>query len=156
MLKYILPLIIVENVSVSKRFYEDCLEQKVLYDFGEDVQFEGGFSIHQRAHFQALLGDEKRYAITLKSNSDELYFETENINAAQERLKLAGAEFIHEIEEQPWGQRVMRLSDPDGHIIEIGESMGSSILRLHEQGLSMEEIIKKTGMPKEFVEKALH
>jgi hypothetical protein len=85
-----------------------------------------------------------------------LYFETENLEAAQARLKLSGAKFIHEIEEQPWGQRAMRLYDLDGHIIEIGESMGSSILRLHEQGLSMQEIVKKTGMPNEFVEAALH
>lgn len=156
MLKFILPLIVVENVTASRRFYEDFLEQKVLHDFGEDLQFEGGFSIHQRAHFQTFLGDEHHYTIILKSNSGELYFETENLEAAQKRLKLAGVEFIHEIEEQSWGQRVMRLYDLDGHIIEIGESMESSILRLHELGLSMEEIVKKTGMPNEFVEETLH
>ncbi len=156
MLKFILPLIVVENVAASRRFYEDCLEQKVLHDFGEDVQFEGGFSIHQRAHFQTLLGDEKRYPITLKSNSGELYFEAENLDMAQERLKLAGVNFIHEIEEQPWGQRVMRLYDLDGHILEIGESMESSILQLHEQDLSMEEIVKKTGMSTEYVEGLLN
>jgi catechol 2,3-dioxygenase-like lactoylglutathione lyase family enzyme len=156
MLKFILPLIVVEDVAASRRFYEDFLEQKVLHNFGEDVQFEGGFSIHQKAHFQTLLGDEHHYPITLKSNSGELYFETENLEAAQARLKLSGADFIHEVEEQPWGQRVMRLYDLDGHILEIGESMESAILQLHGQGLSMEEIVKKTGMQKEFVEESLH
>jgi uncharacterized glyoxalase superfamily protein PhnB len=151
MLKFIIPLIVVEDVAASRRFYEDCLGQKVLYDFGEDVQFEGGFSIHQKAHFQTLLGDQGRYAITLKSNAGELYFETDEIEAVQERLKQSGAEFIHEIKEHPWGQRAMRLYDRDGHILEIGESMGSAILRLQGQGLSVEEIIKKTGMPKKFV-----
>jgi catechol 2,3-dioxygenase-like lactoylglutathione lyase family enzyme len=155
MIKFILPLIVVEDISASRRFYEDCLEQKVLHDFGEDVQFEGGFSIHQRAHFQTLLGDEQRYAIILKSNSGELYFETENITAAQARLKQFGVVFIHEIEEQPWGQLAMRLYDPDGHMIEIGERMESTVLRLYEQDLSLEAIMKKTGMPKEFVEGTL-
>jgi catechol 2,3-dioxygenase-like lactoylglutathione lyase family enzyme len=156
MLKFISPLIVVEDVAASRRFYEDCLEQKVLYDFGEDVQFEGGFSIHQKAHFQTLLGDEQSYVITLRSNAGELYFETENIEAAQARLRLSGADFIHEVKEQPWGQRAMRLYDLDGHILEIGESMESAVRRLHEQGLTAEEIVKKTGMPKEFVEGALH
>ena len=114
------------------------------------------FTIHQRAHFQTLLGDKRHYAITLKSNSGELYFEAENLEAVQARLKRSGAEFIHEIDEQPWGQRVMRLYDLDGHILEIGESMESAILRLHEQGLSVQEIVKKTGMPKEFVEGVQH
>jgi uncharacterized glyoxalase superfamily protein PhnB len=156
MLKFILPLIVVEDVAASRRFYEDCLGQKVLFDFGEDVQFEGGFSIHQKAHFQTLLGDESRYPITLKSNTGELYFETTDTETVQERLKRSGAKFIHEIREQPWGQRVMRLYDLDGHILEIGESMESAVERLHEQGLSVEELVKKTGMPKEFVEGALH
>ncbi len=156
MLKFILPLIVVEDVAASRRFYEDFLGQKVLHDFGEDVQFESGFTIHQRAHFQTLLGDENHYTITLKSNSGELYFETENLDEAQARLKLSGAVFIHEIEEQTWGQRAMRLYDLDGHIIEIGERMESSVLRLYEQGLSTEAIMKKTGMPKEFVEGVQH
>ncbi len=156
MLKFILPLIVVENVPASRRFYEDYLGQKVLNDFGEDVQFEGGFTIHQRAHFQTLLGDERQYAITLKTNSGELYFETDDIEEAQARLKQSGTEFIHEIMGQPWGQRVMRLYDLDGHILEIGEPMESAILWMHEQGLSVEAIMNKTGMQKEFVEKALH
>ncbi len=156
MLKFILPLIVVEDIPASRRFYEDYLGQKVLHDFGEDVQFEGGFSIHQRAHFQTLLGDEPRYAISLKSNSGELYFETDDIEEAQARLKQSGTEFIHEIMEQPWGQRVMRLYDLDGHILEIGEPMESAILRMHEKGLSVEEIMHKTGMLKEFVEATLN
>jgi len=155
MLKFISPLIVVEDIATSRRFYEDYLGQKVLFDFGEDVQFEGGFSIHQKAHFQTLLGDERRYPITLKSNAGELYFETNEMEAAQARLKQSGAEFIHEIKEQPWGQRAMRLYDLDGHILEIGESMESAIVRLHDQGLSVDEIVKKTGMPKEIVEGAV-
>ena len=155
MLKFISPLIVVEDIATSRRFYEDYLGQKVLFDFGEDVQFEGGFSIHQKAHFQTLLGDERRYPITLKSNAGELYFETNEMEAAQARLKQSGAEFIHEIKEQPWGQRAMRLYDLDGHILEIGESMESAIVQLQDQGLSVDEIVKKTGMPKEFVEGAV-
>ena len=155
MLKFILPLIVVNDIAASRHFYEAYLGQKVLFDFGEDVQYEGGFSIHQKAHFQTLLGDERRYPITMKSNSGELYFETNETEAVQNRLKQSGAKFIHEIKEQPWGQRVMRLYDLDGHILEIGESMESAIVRLHDQGLSVDELMKKTGMTKEFVEGAL-
>lgn len=155
MLKFVCPLIVVENIAVSRRFYEDCLGQKVRYDFGEDVQFEGGFSIHLKVHFLTLLGDEKPFPVTLKSHAGELFFETDEIEAVQTRLEQAGVEFIHAIREQPWGERVMRLYDPDGHILEIGESMTAAVIRLHGQGLSNEQITQKTGMPAGFVEQTL-
>jgi len=154
MLKFVCPLIVVEDIAASRRFYEGCLSQNVLFDFGEDVQFEGDFSIHQKDHFQGLLGDARRFPVTLKSHSTELYFETDELEAVQARLEQQGAAFIHPVIEQPWGQRCMRLYDPDGHVLEIGESMEAAVIRLHEQGLSIEEITQRTGMPREFVEGA--
>lgn len=62
------------------------------------------------------------------------------------------AEFLRVIEEQPWVQRVMRCYDPDKHLVEIGETMESAVIRLNKQGESFDEIVRKTGMPKEFVE----
>ena len=36
--------------------------------------------------------------------------------------RLAGlARIVHPIRTEPWGQRVFRLLDPDGHIVEVGE-----------------------------------
>jgi hypothetical protein len=91
----------------------------------------------------------------LKSNAAELYFEADDIEAVQERLKEAGAAFIHEVYEQPWGQRAMRLYDPDGHILEIGEAFTSLIARLHQQGLTVEGISQRTGLPQEDVREML-
>ncbi len=155
MLKYVGPLLVVEDITVSRRFYEDCLGQKVEYDFGENVSFVGNFSIHRKAHYQSLMGDQANFTITPKSNDAELYFETDEIEDLQQRLRQAGIEFIHEIREQPWSQRVMRVYDPDGHILEIGESMENAVLRLHRQGWSLESICQKTGMPRRFVEQAI-
>jgi hypothetical protein len=46
----------------------------------------------------------------------------------------------------------MRLYDPDGYIVEIGETMEEVVRRLYRQGLSLENIREKSGMPGEFVE----
>ena len=59
MLKYQGVLIAVQDVAVSRRFYEECLGQKVALDLGVNVGFEGGLAIHQKGHFQDLLGGEK-------------------------------------------------------------------------------------------------
>ncbi len=155
MLKFISPLIVVEDMARSRQFYEQLLGQKVKFDFGVDVAFEGDFTIHLKSHFQSLLGDAARYPITLKTNNGELYFDADDIESIYQRLQAAGVEFIEGIREQPWGQRAMRLYDPDGHILEIGEPMEMSVRRFYGQGWSIERIAEKTGMPREFIEGAI-
>ena len=49
MLKFICPLIVVEDIERSRAFYEQLLGQRVMFDFGQDVQFEGDFSIHLKS-----------------------------------------------------------------------------------------------------------
>lgn len=154
MLKYAGVLIAVKDIAVSRRFYEECLGQKVQMDFGVNVGFEGGLAIHQKDHFQGLLGGE-RFAAVSRSHDGELYFETDAVEVYEQRLKEGGYEFIHPIVEQPWGQQVMRLYDPDGHVVEIGETMEGLVLRMHTQGASVEGICQKTGMPRPFVENVI-
>jgi catechol 2,3-dioxygenase-like lactoylglutathione lyase family enzyme len=155
MLKFISPLIVVEDMTRSRQFYEQILEQKVKFDFGVDVAFEGDFTIHLKSHFQSLLGDAAKYPITSKAHNGELYFDSDDIESTYQRLQAAGVEFIEGIREQPWGQRAMRLYDPDGHILEIGEPMDVTVRRFHRQGWSTERIAEKTGMPLEFIEGAI-
>lgn len=150
MLKFDAPLIVVEDMARARHFYEEVLGQKVKFDFGPNVPFEG-FSIHLRTHFQSLLGDEAQFPVTKKAHWGELYFETDDLEPIYQRLNDAGVEFIHPIREQPWGQRVMRLYDPDGHIVEIGETLDAVVWRFHEQGLSLDVISQKSGMPLEFI-----
>jgi len=152
MLKFSGSLILVNDISVSRKFYEELLEQKVDMDFGPNVSFEGNLAIHLKTHFQGLLGDAERYPVTTRANNGELYFETDEIDRIFQRLEQAGVEFLHVIQEQPWAQRVMRFYDPDGHIIEIGETMEIVVWRLYQQGCSVAQVVERTGMPREFIE----
>ena len=151
MLKFDAPLIVVNNMARSRQFYEQLLGQKVKFDFGPNVPFEG-FSLHLKSHFQSLLGDATQYPVIEKAHWGELYFETDELELFYQRLKEAGVEFIHAICEQPWGQRVMRFYDPDGHIIEIGETMEAVVWRFYEQDLTIDLIMQRSSMPREFVE----
>jgi catechol 2,3-dioxygenase-like lactoylglutathione lyase family enzyme len=151
MLKFDAPLITVNDMARSRHFYEQLLGQIVKIDFGPNVTFEG-FSLHLKSHFQSLLGGEGRFPVTPKANWGELYFETDELAPVYQRLNEAGVEFIHPICEQPWGQRVMRFYDPDGHIIEIGETMEAVVLRFYGQGLTVDLILQRSSMPREFVE----
>ena len=138
-------------MEVSKTFYEEVLDQKVGCDLGENVFFEGGFAIHLRSHYADLITVDESDIIS-GSNNAELYFEEEDLDTFLERLRdIDSVNYVHELREQPWGQRVVRLYDPDMHIVEVGEPMESVARRLLKSGISVEETAKRTLMPEEFV-----
>lgn len=155
MLKFISPLIVVDDIGRSRLFYEQLLGQKVKIDFGQNVVFEGEFAIHLKPHFQSLLGEAEKFPVARKAHWGELYFEMDDLEQVYQRLNEAGVEFIHPVREQPWGQRVMRLYDPDSHVIEIGETMEAVVWRFYKQGLPIDVISQKSAMPREFVEKVI-
>lgn len=153
-MKFVCVLLVVEDMARAREFYEQVLGQKVKYDFGEDVTYEGDFTIHLGAHYRRLLGVEG-HAAGQPAHNFELYFENEDLDGTYAVLRRRGVRFVHELREQPWGQRVMRFYDPDGNVIEVGESMETVARRYHGQGMTPAEICTRTSLPPEFVAKAL-
>jgi catechol 2,3-dioxygenase-like lactoylglutathione lyase family enzyme len=153
--KYKLPLIVVEDMERSRKFYEDILGQKVILDFGANITFEGDFSLQTKDSWRGFIGDCED-TIMFRPNNFELYFEEKQFEKFVQMLKNCGVELIHDVRRYPWGQSVIRFYDPDKHIIEVGESMASVIRRFHDEGLSVEEIVERTQHPQEFVESALN
>jgi catechol 2,3-dioxygenase-like lactoylglutathione lyase family enzyme len=154
-IRYVCPLITVQNIKKSREFYENILKQEVEIDHGENIAFKGGFAIHDIDHFQNLTGKPIMTKTSDPKDFMEFYFELDKIEELEAKLKSLNVEFVHETREQPWGQRVMRFYDPDNYIIEVGEPLEFVIKRFADQGLSLEEISKKSSMPTEFVEMVL-
>ena len=155
-LKYHSALFFVEDVEKSKHFYSKVLEQKIATDLGRYVGFEGGFGIWKRDYALERIFSEKADKIAIGKNSAELYFEANELDEIYNNLKEKNVKFVHHLREQPWGQRVFRIYDPDRCIIEIGEPMEAVILRYHRQGMSLQEIIQKTTLPEEEVKQILN
>ena len=151
-MKFLCSLIVVENIEKSRKLYELILKQNVVTDFGENISFEGGFALHKKSHFQTLIGKHK---IISKSNNFELCFEDDELEKIENLIKNEKLEFIHNIMEQPWKQKVMRFYDYDGNIIEIGERMEHVAYRLHKEKLNIEEISKITYLAIEEIQKAI-
>lgn len=147
-MRYICSLIAVDDICISREFYEKLLQQKVKYDFGESITFEGDFAIHLKSHFSKLIDDK---VIAKESNNFELYFEKDEIDDFVKELKDRNIEFVHDIREQPWRQKVVRFYDPDKNIIEVGESLEFLSFRLLKEGKTTEEISKIINMPINFV-----
>ena len=145
-------VIFVKDVEASRRFYEDLLGQKVKEDFGRYVGYEGGFGIWEADFAHQLIYDKPpEESAPLGRRNLELYFETGDIEETWSRFSEADIKLVHPMIEQPWGQRVFRLYDPDGHIVEIGEPMPVVIKRFLDKGMSPEDVSEATSMPLEFV-----
>lgn len=148
-MKYTGICIMVEDMEVAKRFYTEALSQHIVMDMGQNVTFEGGFSL--QSEYQRLMGIPQK-DVTHRSNSFELYFEEDDLDQVISRLKAHGnVEFQHEKRETPWGQYNILFYDPDGHLIEVGETMTALVKRFVKQGLSIEQVSQRTGLPLEAV-----
>ncbi|RLF58080.1 MAG: hypothetical protein DRN27_06335 [Thermoplasmata archaeon] len=153
--KYDGAVFFVDNVEKSKKFYTDILGQKIEMDFGRCVGFIGGFAIWDAAYASNIIGLDRTVERPLGKGNVEIYFEINDLDALFDRIKNKNIEFVHEIKEQPLGQRCFRIYDPDNHIIESGEPMVVVIERLYNEGLTHNKIIRKTLMPAEIVENVI-
>ncbi len=141
-LRYRNNVLFVKDVKTSKAFYLDKLHQEIDFDFDKTMGFKSGLALWQ-------LPDNHPVKISGKSQESsgfELYFETENLDRDHETLMNAGVKLLHDVIEESWGQRTFRFYDPDGHLIELGESLPTFINRM-AQTMSIEEIHQKTSVP---------
>ena len=152
-MKYTGTLIAVKDMEKSKQFYHDVLGMEVAADFGANVTLTGGLVLQTLETWQSFIHTSD---VTLKSNSGELYFETEDMDAFYKHLESFDILYVHKLHEHPWGQRVVRFYDPDGHIIEAAEKLDAVITRFVAQGLSLEETADRMGIPFDFVVSSLN
>ncbi|KLU65910.1 glyoxalase-like domain protein [Desulfosporosinus acididurans] len=150
-MEFKLALLAVKDVEKSKQFYKEVFNQEVVLDLGKNVTFSGGFAIQEDF---AWLTNLSSGSVIKKSNNMELYFEVEDFEAFIAKLSAyESIEYVHLPKKYEWQQRVVRIYDPDYHMIEIGESMEVIARRYLAKGCSIEETSKIIQHPIEFVEK---
>ena len=148
-MKFKLALLAVKDVELSKQFYAELFEQKVTLDLGWNVTFSGGFAIQQNF---AWLTDLPQDTVVEKSNNMELYFEVDDFDEFIKKLEAdSEIKYVHPPMKYDWQQRVVRIYDPDHHIIEIGESMAVIAKRYLANGYSVDKTAEIIQHPVEFV-----
>lgn len=152
-MKYTGTLIAVNDIEKSKQFYHNVLGLDVVADFGANVTLTGGVVLQTLETWQSFIHTDD---VTLKNNAGELYFETEDMDAFAQHLEFFDICYVHKLHEHPWGQRVIRFYDPDGHIIEAAEKLDAVIARFVAQGLSPKETADRMGIPLDFVVSSLN
>jgi catechol 2,3-dioxygenase-like lactoylglutathione lyase family enzyme len=142
-------VLITRRLEAMKDFYIRLLGQGVRFDFGSCITLESALTLWEpRVEYVLSKALEGKFG----ANSGlEVCFETENFDAEAARIKASGVALLHDIEEEAWGQRTLRFFDPDGNIVELGESIPCFCRRMSASGLSDAEVAKKTGVSEEAV-----
>lgn len=87
-----------------------------------------------------------------QSHNFQVYFEVENLDKVYAEMKnMSGLQRVHELKEYSWGQRNIRVYDPDKHIVEIAENMNTVFKRFLNQGMLAEEVAQRTMFPLEVI-----
>lgn len=153
-MEFRLPVLAVKDVETSKQFYKELFDQDVVLDLGKNVTFNGGFAIQEDFGW---LTDIPVDSIVEKSHNMELYFEVEDFEGFIQKLNtFKSIKYVHEQKKHEWQQRVVRIYDPDYHMIEIGESMTVIARRYLSEGYSVEETARIIQHPVGFVETCKH
>lgn len=153
-MKHVCTLISVADINASRKFYEDLFGLEVFQDYGRNIAFTCGLALQQDFDWLVDLPKEK---VLKKSNNAEIIFEEQDFDGFLNKLEeYPDIEYLGEVTEHSWGQRVIRFYDLDGHIIEVGEDMKMVIQRFLDTSMAMEEISVKMDVSIEDLTKLLN
>ena len=114
-------LIVVKDIEKSRKFYHDLFDIDLVLDNDGNMILTEGLVLQDEKIWKSFLGKD----IVPKSNSCELYFEEQDIEAFARKLEklYPDIEYVNRLMTHSWGQRVVRFYDLDGNLIEVGTPM---------------------------------
>lgn len=143
-------LIVVKDVEISKKFYKEIFGLDVVVEFEGNVILTEGIVLQREDIWRASIEKE----VSGESNKWELYFEESYMDGYLQRLQSSNwdIKYVTPLIERDWGQRLVRIYDPDGHIIEVGEAEESVARRFLDGGMSVDTVAEKMRVPKDYIE----
>ena len=114
-------LIVVKDIEKSRQFYHDLFGIDLVLDNDGNMILTEGLVLQDEIIWKSFLDRD----IVSKSNSCELYFGEQDIEAFVEKLErlYPSIEYVNRLMTHSWGQRVIRFYDLDGNLIEVGTPM---------------------------------
>ena len=115
-------VIVVKDVESSKQFYKELFGLDVILDQEGNAILTEGLVLQESKVWEETLGQK----VVWKNHASELYFEETDLELFLEKLQKYEREIeILSLPEAVEGaRRAVRLYDPDGNMIEVGEAQG--------------------------------
>lgn len=111
-------LIVVNDIEQSIRFYKELFGLQVVLDQDGNVIMTEGLVLQDAKIWKNFMQRD----LVPKNHMTELYFEEPDIEGFAKKLEESefAIEYVNELMEHSWGQKVIRFYDPDGNLIEVG------------------------------------
>lgn len=108
-------IILVADMQRSLGFYRDLLGFRLDY----------GFPSEEAPQYAALAIDGGKLGLgfaeePVQSGSTAIWLYTDDVDAAVAELEAAGVPVVAPPADQPWGERVASVTDPDGYVVHLG------------------------------------
>lgn len=113
-------VIVVKDIESSKQFYKELFGLDVILDQEGNAILTEGLVLQESKVWEETLGQK----VVWKNHASELYFEETDLELFLEKLQ----KYEREIQILSWpeaaegARRAVRLYDPDGNMIEVGEA----------------------------------
>jgi lactoylglutathione lyase len=116
MFRTLFPILVTTDLDRSLRFYRDLLRGTVTYQFPDD-----GTPVY----VSVAIGESTLGIGLDREGADvgraHLWVTVDDCDQAVAHLSAAGVVVVSPPEDQPWGERVARVLDPDGNQISLGQ-----------------------------------
>lgn len=118
-------VLVVEDLDRALEFYVDVLGLPLGHRSGPYAQLATGttrVALYQRAAMASTLG----VALSppaADAPGFELGFKVDSVDEAVAELAAAGAPVVTPPTDRPWGQRTAYVRDPDGHLLELAQTI---------------------------------
>jgi uncharacterized glyoxalase superfamily protein PhnB len=125
--------VLVHDPDLALAFYRDALGLELRNDVAKgDFRWitvgaasQPGVSIVLTNYLNGSPADnEALAALIAKGALNGVHFHSDDLDAAFEKLREAGAEIVQEPTDQPWGARDFAVRDPSGNLLRIDQLAG--------------------------------
>lgn len=116
MFRTLFPILVTTDLDRSLGFYRDLLRGTVTYQFPDDGP---------PVYVSVTVGDGSLGIGVDRESADvgrtHLWVTVDDCDQAVAHLAAAGVVVVSPPEDQPWGERVARVLDPDGNQVSLGQ-----------------------------------
>jgi uncharacterized glyoxalase superfamily protein PhnB len=126
--------VIIHDPEPALTFYRDTLGLELRNDVARE-QFrwitvgaasQPGVAIVLTNYLNGSPADADAVAgLVAKGALNGVHFQTDDLDAAFEKVRDAGAEIVQEPTEQPWGTRDFAVRDPSGNMVRVDQPPGA-------------------------------
>jgi lactoylglutathione lyase len=119
MISEMFPILTTADLGRALSFYRDLLGGTVTYEF-EGPDGEPGYVGLDLGSSHIGIGRDPSLQLPRGRRAMSLWVYADDCDVAIHRMREAGVTIVDEPADQPWGERIARVADPDGNEVIVG------------------------------------